>query len=492
MKRRMVHARFSLASLRACQCHPARMVAVVLAALTSSVPAAEATNPQIEEIRLSVHPAAPPVPALRYHFMPDLVDQVPGNAALLYLAAAQQMASTRAEPENFPTGADDEKIDRWLQTPAQTLPREEVRALLKRYARALAQFRLAALRDRCDFDPPYRTEGFRTLLPFLNDARPLARLAALSARLKIADGDLDGAVADMALPLVQARHLNDRAVLVQLMVASSVGDLALRQVQELIAQGNAPNLYWALGDLPAPLLDVRAAMKMERASAYFSIPQIKEARAGRLTADQWSQALRAMNDIRGSLHSYGTTAPPEQVMLAMISVKEYPLAKRYLLDHKIPAKDVEAMSVAQAIGLYQVGQFEYWTQELDKGLTLPYWQGIGVISTAETNMRRAVQRNPWSLIGVLGPGTRQAYVTLAKVDRRVALLRTVEAIRAYAAANEGRTPGRLQDITDTPAPVDPLTGWPFVYQVQGEDITVEGPAIDAADPGIRIIMKIVR
>jgi hypothetical protein len=466
--------------------------AVGLILLAFSASAAEPTHPPIEEIRLTVHPAAPPVPALRYHFMPDVIDQVPGNAALLYLAAAQQMASTRGEPENLPSGADDEKIDRWLQTPPQTLPTEQVRALLKRYARALAQFRLAALRDHCDFDPPYRTEGFRTLLPFLNDARPLARLAALSARLKIADGDSGGALADIALPLVQARHLNDRAVLVQLMVASSVSDLALHQVQELIAQQNAPNLYWALGDLPAPLLDVRSAMKMERASAYFSIPQIKEARAGRLTADQWSQALRAINDLHGSLHSYGPTAPPEQVMLAMISVKEYPLAKRYLIDQKFPAKDVEAMSVAQAIGLYQVSQFEYWTQELDKGLTLPYWQGIGLITTADTAMRRAVQSNPWSLIGVLGPGTRQAYVTLAKVDRRIALLRTVEAIRAYAAANEGRAPGRLQDITDTPAPLDPLTGWPFTYQVQGEDITIEGAAIDTADPGIRIILKIVR
>jgi hypothetical protein len=468
------------------------VLATLLLILALPAPAAEPTTPQPEEIRLSIRRAAPPVPALRYHFIPDLVDQVPGNAALLYLSAAQQMASTRSDPENLPSGADDEKIERWLQTPPQTLPHEEVRALLKRYARALAQFRLAALRDHCDFDPPYRTEGFRTLLPFLNDARPLARLAALSARLKIADGDLDGAVADIALPLVQARHLNDRAVLVQLMVASSVGDLALRQVQELIAHDNAPNLYWALGDLPAPLLDVRAAMKMERASAYFSIPQLKEARAGRLTADQWSQALRAMNDIRGSLHSYGPTAPPEQVMLAMISVKEYPLAKRYLLDQKLPAKDVEAMSVAQAIGLYQVGQFEYWTQELDKGLTLPYWQGIGVITAAEAGMRGAVQGNPWSLIGVLGPGTRQAYVTQAKVDRRIALLRTVEAIRAYAAANDGRAPARLQDITDTPAPVDPLTGSPFVYHVRGDDITIQAPAIDTADPGIRVIMKIVR
>jgi hypothetical protein len=458
--------------------------------------AADPAKPQVEEIRLTVHPAATPSPAMRYHFMADVVEQVPGNAALLYLAAAQQMASTRGGPENTPPGTDDDKIDQWLSTPARDLPRQQVHALLQRYAGALAQFRLAARRDHCDFDPPYRTEGFRTLLPFLNDARALARLAALSARLKMADGDLGGAIADLSLPFVQARHLNDRAVLVQLMVAASVNDLALRQAQELIAQEHAPNLYWALGDLPTPLLDVRAAMKIERASAYFTIPQLKEARAGRLTADQWLQALATMNDVRGSLHSYGATAPPERVMLAMISVKEYPLAKQYLLDQRVAPKDVEAMSTAQAIGLFQVGQYEQWTQELDKGLTLPYWQGIGLITAAEAGMRRTIDQNPWSLIGIFAPGsTRQVYAKLAAVDQRLALLRAVEAIRAYAAANDGRAPARLQDMTDMPAPLDPLTGRPFAYRVQGADVTIEGSAGDPADPArvaLRVVMNIVR
>jgi hypothetical protein len=466
------------------------------AMLASFVDAAEPPKEQVEEIRLTVRPAAPPSPAMRYHFMTDLVAQVPGNAALLYLAAAQRMAATRGEPANTPPGTDDEKIDQWLNVPARELPREEVRALLQRYSGALAQFRLAVRRDHCDFDPPYRTEGFRTLLPFLNDARALARLAALSARLKMTDGDLDGAVAELALPLVQAHHLNDRAVLVQLMVASSVSDLALSQVQELIAQEHAPNLYWALGDLPAPLLDLRSAMKMERACAYFSIPQLKEARAGRLTADQWSQALRAMSEIRGDLHSYGPPAPPEQVMLAMISVKEYPLAKQYLRELKVSPKDVETMSVAQAIGVYQVGQFEQWTQELDKGLTLPYWQGISVISAAEAGMRRAIEGNSWSLIGVFATGsTRRAYTKLAAVDRRVALLRTVEAIRAYAAAHDGRAPAQLDEITETPAPLDPLTGRPFIYHVQGDEVTIEGSAADPSDSAkvaVRVVMKIVR
>jgi hypothetical protein len=300
-----------------------RAALLFLALVGTFAAAAEPEKPQVEEIRLTVHPAAVPVPAMRYHFIPDLIDQVPGNAALLYLTAAQQMGAARGEPENAPPGADDEKIDRWLATPPRDLPREEVRKLLNRYAGALNQLRLASLRDHCDFDPPYRTEGYRTLVPYLSDARSLTRLAALSARLKIATGDFGGAVGELSLPFVQAHHLDSQAFLVQLMVAQAIDQLALRQVQELIAQEVSPNLYWALGDLPRPLLDFRSATRMDRAGAYFTIPQLKNARNGKLTAQEWHDALAIMSDVRGGngLHAYGVTRP-EPFMLALLSVKQ--------------------------------------------------------------------------------------------------------------------------------------------------------------------------
>src|SRR5207249_3798528 len=145
MRKYFRRMRSPLASLRARQCHAEAPLALILITMLAWV-AGAAEPKQIEEIHLAVRSAAPPIPAMRYHFMPDLVDQVPGNAALLYLAAAQQMASTRGEPENNPPGTDDEKIDHWLNTPAHELPREEVRLLLERYSGALRQFRLAARR----------------------------------------------------------------------------------------------------------------------------------------------------------------------------------------------------------------------------------------------------------------------------------------------------------------------------------------------------------
>jgi hypothetical protein len=474
-----------------------RLAILFLSLAGTIAAAAEAPPPQVEEIRLTVHPAAAAVPAMRYHFMPDLVDQVPGNAALLYLTAAQQMAATRGQPENAPSNADSDKIDRWLAMPPRDLPRKEVEALLRRYSSALVQFRLASLRDHCDFDPPYRTEGYRTLVPYLNDARALARLASLSARLKLATGDFNGAIADLSLPFVQAHHLDNQAFLVQLMVAQAIDQLALDQVQELIAREGSPNLYWALGDLPSPLLDFRSATRMDRAGAYFTIPQLKNARAGKLTAQEWRDALAIMSDVRGDtggLHAYGTSRP-ESFMFALLAVKQYPIAKQYLLDRKMPANEVEAMDAAQAIGLYQFSQFDHWTQEVDKGLTLPYWQGIGIIDSAERRAQQATRDDPWSLVAVFGPIIKQTYTTVITAQRRVALWRTVEAVRAYAAAHDGKPPARLQDLTQTPAPRDPMTGKPFAYQVENDHVTIEAPTIELAAPtptGVRIVLTIAQ
>ena len=80
-------------------------------------------------------------------------------------------------------------------------------------------------------------------------------------------------------------------------------------------------------------------------------------------------------------------------------------------------------------------------------------------------------------------------------SRQPASSRTVEAIRAYAASHGGQTPARLDELIETPAPLDPMTGQPFVYAKDGDEVTIEGPNIDLAgstQTGIRITLKVVR
>ncbi len=48
---------------------------------------AEADGPKAVVVKLTLHAAASPVPALKYHLLPEVEELRPGNAALLYQRA---------------------------------------------------------------------------------------------------------------------------------------------------------------------------------------------------------------------------------------------------------------------------------------------------------------------------------------------------------------------------------------------------------------------
>ena len=65
----------------------------------------------------------------------------------------------------------------------------------------------------------------------------------------------------------------------------------------------------------------------------------------------------------------------------------------------------------------------------------------------------------WHAGDTLGARTR--------MDRRVAALRCVEAVRLYAAAHDGKLPPSLDEIKDVPVPRDPVDDKPFGYRLVG-------------------------
>ena len=56
------------------------------------------------------------------------------------------------------------------------------------------------------------------------------------------------------------------------------------------------------------------------------------------------------------------------------------------------------------------------------------------------------------------PAFGKVYLAWARIDRQLAGLRCVEAIRLHAATHGGNLPRALAEITDVPLPIDPITG----------------------------------
>jgi hypothetical protein len=64
-------------------------------------------------------------------------------------------------------------------------------------------------------------------------------------------------------------------------------------------------------------------------------------------------------------------------------------------------------------------------------------------------------------------------VAHVRLEQRLALLRTVEAIRLAAAKNGGKLPAGLSEV-GVPVPIDPVSGKPFEYRVEGLTAVLSG------------------
>src|SRR5262245_40138407 len=84
-------------------------------------------------VELTLRPAAPPVPALKYRFVRELQECKPGNAVPYYYRAIQleQAVRRNEKPEVL------EKWNSWLDKMPQELPAAEVRAWLVTRAQVL-------------------------------------------------------------------------------------------------------------------------------------------------------------------------------------------------------------------------------------------------------------------------------------------------------------------------------------------------------------------
>lgn len=62
-----------------------------------------------------------------------------------------------------------------------------------------------------------------------------------------------------------------------------------------------------------------------------------------------------------------------------------------------------------------------------------------------------------------------------RLDRHVAVLQCIEAIRHFAATHDSKLPENLAAITGMALPEDPVTGKPFIYKLSDAVATLEGP-----------------
>jgi tetratricopeptide (TPR) repeat protein len=80
----------------------------------------------------------------------------------------------------------------------------------------------------------------------------------------------------------------------------------------------------------------------------------------------------------------------------------------------------------------------------------------------------------------LKPAHERARMIAKKLDRHIAALQCIEAMRLYAAGHNGKFPGALDEIAEVPVPGDPVTQKPFGYTRIGSKAVLEAAAPEGA------------
>jgi hypothetical protein len=141
----------------------------------------------------------------------------------------------------------------------------------------------------------------------------------------------------------------------------------------------------------------------------------------------------------------------------------------------MPKDAVEAMPAAQVIIVHTVRSYEDLRDDTFKWFFVPYPDGIEEMRAAQAEVFPVEPDigGAGPLAKALLPAVLAIRTATVRVDREVAILRLVEALRIYGASHEGRLPTTLRDVTEVPIPSDPMTGAPFEYQLKGDKAVVQ-------------------
>lgn len=451
-----------------------------------NVPNADQKKPITHE--LVVSPAAQPTPLLRYRLLPLDSELNPGDAVPVYLRASTELRSpTLSEVQ--------EEATKLLRVPLGEFPKDQAQKLIERWGGRLEQIALAARRRTCEWNYPLneqREDVIQILLPDASELRGWARLLGLKARLQILEGDFSAAMRTLETGMSMGRHAAEGPFIINALVGAAIHDQMLTHFEELISQPNAPNLYWALTTLPQPLLSVRRGLETEQKIGEWMVPALEEATRSH-SAAEWRLLLERLHvQLRRLERILASSGDVKQGQAEMVppTIEEFtkqvlPVARAFF--HNDPKlvgdrerSTTDGPSDAEWIARFFVRAYLERRDDMFKLTALPYREAVGFYPKSATEpieppALRMVLEGLLSTQQSISP-VRKVHSRQSLLEQRIAVLRTVEALRLHAASHGGVLPKSLAEITEVPIPRNPLTSEPVNYRLEGSVGLLTSPA----------------
>jgi hypothetical protein len=452
------------------------VLSVCAAGVFAAEPATKHADSEPEVRRFELTPVAPGSPVLKHHLLFTYADRIPGNAALAYLDAVLLLGPDSNDKAQRALDALDAKDEKAFAAAADSIDLPSM----------LAELDVAGRRENCDWNPPLRERGVLTLLPHLQPlTHGVAKVLRVRATRLVEQGKIDEALSTLRLGYELSDKIGREPVIVSAMVSSGQFVWMNEPLARLMSRPDAPNLYWPLVEMPPRWPILRRAWDVEYGWPFLCMPTLLKARAGEtLSAEQWRHAMYDevapfYSEYDNAYHPTGTRAHPDPVKDAGAEVLKQARAD-YASVRNLSAEKAASEDPAVVLGAFYFRHFQIAHDDVSKLRGLAYPELLPRARAAAERLAALKKSQPANPFLEPVEGIHRIADRFARADRQLAALTAVEAIRSYAAANGGKLPQRLEDVTETPVPLNPATGKPFEYEVQGgeavlKDSTSETP-----------------
>ena len=274
--------------------------------------------------------------------------------------------------------------------------------------------------------------------------------------------------------------------MIQSLVGLSFSAILTKPMEDLIQVAGIPSLYWALANRPRPFIDLSPALEGERFLLEREVPRLRE-----LDGPPWSvpEARAFADELQKGLFQLSGMRAPEspgsgqlgiedwslKMSVAALVAQAYPDAKRALIAQGRPPAVVEAMPTVQVAALYAYQIYQQYRDDIYKWAGLPNYQSFQGLQEASRSGHSEMRKRPLvGLFTMLLGSIQGGCMAAARGERQLDAIQCIEAVRIYAASHH-RFPTRLEEISEAPVPIDPMTGHPFGYKVDGDRATLSAP-----------------
>jgi hypothetical protein len=446
---------------------------------------------------LAVTAVAPAPPVMKYRLLPLAPDLRDGNAVPFYLRLVhEQNDAARKHWIETPKP--------WNELPIDRMPLAEAKDFLNGYTYRFDQFDWGARSKIADWNYTIRPgHVIELLLPDVQNMRGYVPMMVLRARVELAEGRFDDAARSLETGFSFSRQITEAPFLISGLVGIACARQFADATTDWLERPGAPNLYWSLTALPQPLIELRKAFDFEYRVTELEFPDLADVDRPRTVA-QWNAVLKQMREklrLLGQLSAEGSPAKKDWQPVGTRAddpadrSPDLAAARKFLTEHLgFSTEAVAAMPPAQALLIAMKGTDRELRDEFFKAAYLPYVDARRVLDAADQKMKSAPETELNLLPRLLLPASLKVLTARVRLDRQMAALRAIEAIRAHAATHGGQLPESLAQITGVPVPLDPGTSQPFEYRKDGNQATLisrlPGESLDKA--GMRYTLTVRR